>query len=69
MAGWREERPRKLKKVVTGMNPGTIERVIKSHEDRGWVRASEVKKYGNGLGCLMIMENKKKGEIKHASNR
>lgn len=44
MAGWREERPRKLKKVVTGMNPGTIERVIKSHEDRGWVRASDVKK-------------------------
>jgi hypothetical protein len=51
------------------MNPGIIERVIKSHEDRGWVRASEVKKHGNGLGCLMTMENRKKGEIKHASNR
>lgn len=51
--GWKAE-PRQLKKVVYGLNESSIKKVIKSHEDRGWKQASEIKEYGYGLGCLMV---------------
>lgn len=54
MGGWRDVQPRKLKKVVYGINESNIKKVIKSHEDRGWEQASEIKEYGYGLGCLMV---------------
>lgn len=54
MYSWKNDRPRQLKKVVYGMNEHTINKVIRSHVDRGWVQASEIKPHGYGLGCLMV---------------
>lgn len=54
LKGWKAQQHRQLKKVVYGMNETTLNKVVKSHEDRGWVRASEIKEYGYGLGILMI---------------
>lgn len=54
MASWRKAQPRQLKKVVFGMTPTTLKKVIKSHEGRGWKQASEIKPHGYGLGCLMV---------------
>ncbi|MBS4188686.1 hypothetical protein KHA94_00430 [Bacillus sp. FJAT-49705] len=54
--GWKAQHPRQLKKIVTGLNETTLNRVVKSHENRGWVRASEVKEHGYGLGILMIFK-------------
>ncbi|OCA84454.1 hypothetical protein A8F94_17300 [Bacillus sp. FJAT-27225] len=50
---WKQAHPRILKKIVYGMNTHSINLVIKSHEDRGWIRSSEIKEYGYGLGILM----------------
>lgn len=54
--GWRAQQPRQLKKIAYAMTETKLEVVIESHEDRGWVQASEVKKHGYGFGCLMIWQ-------------
>jgi hypothetical protein len=50
---------RVLKKVVFGMTETSIGNVIKSHEDRGWKRSSQIKKHGYGLGCQMVWDKNK----------
>lgn len=60
MGSWRKPFPKQLKKIVYGMNLETIEKVIQAHESRGWVKASEIKEHGYGLGCLMTFEMKGK---------
>lgn len=56
MAGWRDQQPRQLKKVVYAINKPNINKLIKDHEDRGWIKASDIKEYGYGLGCLMVQK-------------
>lgn len=65
MAGWREKQPRVLKKVVYGLTQPNLEKVIRSHENRGWELASEIKEYRYGFGVLMIIPQ---GRNKDASN-
>ncbi|WP_156341112.1 hypothetical protein [Cytobacillus solani] len=36
------------------MTEWKLKSVVEAHEERGWVQASEFKKHGYGLGCLMI---------------
>jgi hypothetical protein len=47
-----------LKKVVFGMTEDSIGKVIEKHEDRGWKKASPIKKHGYGLGCQMVWQKK-----------
>lgn len=56
MAGWRATHPRQLKKIAYALTEDTLKKVITAHEDRGWVRASEVKEHGYGFGCLMVFK-------------
>lgn len=56
MAGWKEQQPKQLKKVVYALNLTRINKVIKDHEGRGWIKASEIKPHGYGLGCLMVQK-------------
>jgi hypothetical protein len=66
MGSWKRS-PRELKKVVYALDEHTINKIIKDHEDRGWVKSSEVKEYIYGLGCLMIYENRRKKDAKTKS--
>jgi hypothetical protein len=59
MGSWKDYKDRQLKKIVYALDDHTINRLIKDHEDRGWIRGSEVKEYRYGLGCLMIFKSKK----------
>lgn len=52
--GWRAQQPRQLKKIAYALTEGKLKSVIKAHEERGWVQASEVKNHGYGLGCLLV---------------
>lgn len=54
MGSWKNGRPKQLKKIVYGMNPHNLQKVIDDHVSRGWIKASEIKEYGYGLGCLMV---------------
>jgi hypothetical protein len=58
MGSWMDYKDRQLKKVVYGLTDATINKAIAAHESRGWERASEIKEYGYGLGCLMIYKKK-----------
>lgn len=57
---WKRARPqtKELKKIVYAINEGNLKKVVADHEARGWQRASENKKHGNGLGCLMIWDKR-----------
>jgi hypothetical protein len=57
MGSWKTDQPRKLKKIVFGLTDTSIKKVISDHESRGWVKASEIKEHGYGLGCLMVWSN------------
>ncbi|WP_163102271.1 hypothetical protein [Peribacillus alkalitolerans] len=50
-----------LKKVVYAMSPSGLQKNIFAHEERGWKKASPIKEYGYGLGCLMIFEGRNGG--------
>jgi hypothetical protein len=67
MGSWRKAKPRQLKKIVYALNDNTINKIIKDHEDRGWKKASEVKDYIYGLGCLMIYEHRREKDAKTKS--
>jgi hypothetical protein len=54
MGSWKNSHPKQLKKIVFSMTESNLKRIIKSHEDRGWAKGSEIKEHGYGLGCLMI---------------
>jgi hypothetical protein len=54
MGSWKYDRPRELKKIAYALTESTLNKVIEDHESRGWTKASEVKKHGYGVGCLMI---------------
>ncbi|MEH7503267.1 hypothetical protein V7152_14860 [Neobacillus drentensis] len=54
MGSWKYGRLKQLKKIVYSMTDTTLMKIIKDHENRGWSKASEIKKHGYGLGCLMI---------------
>jgi hypothetical protein len=54
MGSWKKSHPKQLKKIVFSMTESNLKRLIKSHEDRGWSKASEIKEHGYGVGCLMI---------------
>lgn len=56
MGSWKDRQPRQLKKVVYAINGDNLKKNVESHEARGWVRASEDKEYGYGLGCLMVWD-------------
>jgi hypothetical protein len=58
IAGWKNVRPRQLKKVVYAINEHNLIKNIKDHEKRGWSIASEIKEHGYGLGCLMTWAKK-----------
>lgn len=49
---------RELRKVVFAMSDVNLRKNIENHENRGWKVASEVKKHGYGLGCLMTYGRK-----------
>jgi hypothetical protein len=57
MGSWKNDRPQQLKKIVYAMNASKLNKLVADHEDRGWIRASENKKHGYGLGCLVIWKN------------
>ncbi|MGD7021760.1 hypothetical protein ACQCVK_04155 [Rossellomorea vietnamensis] len=40
------------------MSDVNLRKNIENHENRGWKVASEVKKHGYGLGCLMTYGRK-----------
>lgn len=44
---------RQLKKVVYALTESALRKNIQSHENRGWVVASEVKPHGYGVAVLM----------------
>ncbi|KQL17658.1 hypothetical protein AN957_02870 [Cytobacillus solani] len=52
--GWKSQQPRQLKKIAYALTEWKLKSVVEAHEERGWVQASEFKKHGYGLGCLMI---------------
>jgi len=54
MGSWKQDHPKQLRKIARAMTKTTLKRMIKEHESRGWMVASEVKKHGYGFGCLMI---------------
>lgn len=56
MGSWKQNHPKQLKKIVFAMSLSQLEKLIESHESRGWILASEIKEHGYGLGCLMIHE-------------
>lgn len=60
MGSWKQARPKQLRKIVYALTPSRLEELIESHEDRGWILASEIKEHGYGLGCLMIHERSTK---------
>ncbi|MGY6209713.1 hypothetical protein ACXEO8_07025 [Cytobacillus firmus] len=66
MAGWKNQRPRQLKKIAYALTEPALMNLVQSHEERGWVQASEVKEHGYGFGILLTFGEK--GEIAHASN-
>jgi hypothetical protein len=58
MGSWKQDRPKQLKKIVYALTESTLKKLISTHENRGWSLASEIKKHGNGLGCLMICDKR-----------
>jgi hypothetical protein len=62
MGSWRDYPPRQLKKIVYALDDHKINKLIEDHENRGWAKASEVKEYNYGLGCLMIYTNNREEE-------
>jgi hypothetical protein len=58
MGSWKQDRPKQLKKIVYALTETTLLKLIKTHENRGWSLASEIKKHRNGLGCLMICDKR-----------
>lgn len=57
MGGWKRSHPKQLKKVVYAINEVNLNKIVADHEGRGWIRASENKEHGYGLGCLMVWKN------------
>ncbi|WP_456273607.1 hypothetical protein [Bacillus sp. AK031] len=59
------QKRRQLQKVDFAMSEVNLQKNIENHEDRGWTVASEVKKHGYGLGCLMTFgrNNKREGGL------
>lgn len=53
---WKDVQPRQLKKIVYAINDVKLKKVVSDHESRGWTKASEIKEYGYGLGCLMVWD-------------
>ncbi|NRD80300.1 hypothetical protein HPT25_23545 [Bacillus sp. BRMEA1] len=54
MGSWKQDHPKQLKKIVYALSEGNLKKVILDHESRGWAKASDVKEYNYGVGCLMI---------------
>jgi hypothetical protein len=59
MGSWKDSHPRQLKKIIFAMSLSGLEKLIESHEKRGWIISGEIKKHGYGLGCLMIWKNRR----------
>jgi hypothetical protein len=53
---WVYGRPKELKKPVYAMNAVNLQKLIAKNEERGWKLASEIKKHGYGLGCMMVWD-------------
>jgi hypothetical protein len=56
MGSWRNAKFKQPKKVVYAIDSHNLNKVVKDHENRGWLRASDNKEYGYGLGCLMVWQ-------------
>lgn len=52
--GWKSQQQRQLKKIAYAMTEGKLRSLVKSHEERGWAQASEFKKHGYGIACLLV---------------
>lgn len=50
---WKYGRRKELKKIVFALTEDRLKPLVTKHEDRGWVRVSEIKPYNGGVGCLM----------------
>jgi hypothetical protein len=61
--GWKSQQPRQLKKIAYALTEGKLRSLVKSHEERGWAQASEFKKHGYGLGCLLIWGEEREVEV------
>lgn len=63
---------RQLRKIVYAMNEHGLNKNIQAHESRGWVKASEIKEHGYGVGVLMVWgkenPNLLKGAIENGAN-
>lgn len=47
---------RHLRKVVHALTEERLNKLVLSHEDRGWKVASELRKHHNGIGYLMTFD-------------
>ncbi|MGY3716766.1 hypothetical protein ACWE42_14705 [Sutcliffiella cohnii] len=65
MARWKETQPKNLKKIVYGLTINQLKNYIKTHEERGWKTASDIKEHHRGVAVLMTWG---KDVNKHASN-
>lgn len=56
--GWKSQHQKQLKKLVYAMSENTLNKLVLVHEERGWERASEIKKHGYGVAMLMAFPQK-----------
>jgi hypothetical protein len=68
VGSWRSA-PRQLKKIVYALDNHTINKIIVDHENRGWTKASEIKEYVYGLGCLMTYEYRREKDAAKTSSK